>query len=334
MEICPFDEGHLPDILRLWNDSVASGEMLQRRLTKGYFCDKFLSSPHSEKALLFVAQEEGRTIGFIAGCRPQAFLPGQTEANTPGYLTMLLVDREARRRGVGSALLAGLEAAFRSLGKRTLAVSSLNPINLDWTIPGTPGHEHNNAPGVDEEGLAYPFLLQRGFIPRGRVVAMYLNLRDFCKSPDTERKRRELSRQGITAGVYDPALRYEYDGMCDRVGSEYWRRVLGDELGSPRPRAILAATVPGHIVAFAGPVDRQENGRGWFSGICTDPLYERRGIASVLFSDLMEQFLRVGALYSTLFTGAEGHAQRLYLRTGFRVVRQFSIMDKPLEKEP
>ena len=71
-------------------------------------------------------------------------------------------------------------------------------------------------------------------------------------------------------------------------------------------------------------------GRGWFCGIFTDPEYERRGIATVLFNLLMQEFIAEGATFSTLFTGVENHAQRIYLRTGFRVVRKFSIMHKEL----
>ncbi|MHC1786404.1 MAG: GNAT family N-acetyltransferase [Christensenellales bacterium] len=308
--------------------------MLYRPLTEAYFRKKFLSGQHGQEDLLLLALAAGRVCGFIAGSRLCSFLPGQNEENTPGYLTMLLVDRDARRQGIGSALLADLEHRMRASGKHMLAVSSLNPVTLDWTIPGTPGHEHNNAPGVDEAGLAYPFLQKQGFLPKAHEAAMYLNLADFRKSPDVEEKREALRRQGIRTGIYDPAFHYEFDGMCDRVDSQYWRKVLRDEMASPRPRPILAATVPGHIVAFTGPVDRQENGRGWFTGICTDPSYGNRGIASVLFSDLMEQFIHAGALYSTLFTGTENPAQRLYIKAGFRTVRHFAIMSKRLEGAP
>ena len=59
-------------------------------------------------------------------------------------------------------------------------------------------------------------------------------------------------------------------------------------------------------------------------------MYERRGIASVLFNLLMQEFIAEGAAFSTLFTGEENHAQRIYLRAGFRVVRRFSVMEKGL----
>lgn len=325
MRIRTYLKTDLQEILRLWNDCVSAGEVLYRPLTEAYFQEKFLDFAGTD---VFVAEEEGQLCGFLAGCRQVTFLPGQTEENTPAYLSVMMVDRAYRRCGVGSALLAAFEGHYAAMGKKAYAVSSLCPINLDWVIPGTPGHEHNNMPGIDEECLGYDFLKKRGYAVAVREVAMYLNLAEYAKKPEVEEKRAALLQQGIAAGLYDPAQQAEFDGMCDRVGSEYWRQVLREETAKENPRPILAAVTDGHIVGFTGPVDRQENGRGWFTGICTDPLYEKRGIAGVLFNDLMGEFIKVGAAYSTLFTGTENHAQRLYLKTGFRPARYFAIMKK------
>lgn len=327
MEIRSYQSEHLAGVVSLWNGCVFRGEVLYRPLIPAYFEEKFLI-PGAE---LFVALEGDSVISFIAGCVKTQFLPGQTSANTPGYLSVLMVDPAHRGRGVGSALLDHFEMRMRELGKTLLAITSTCPINLDWIIPGTPGHEHNNMPGADLFCEGYGFLQRRGFAERVREVAMYLNLSDYRKSPEIEEKRAALAAEGIIAGLYNPALGCDFDGMCDRVGSEYWRQVLRDELACDHPRPILAAVHEGKMVGFTGPVDRQENGRGWFTGICTDPLYEKRGIASVLFNDLMGEFIRVGAAYSTLFTGTENHAQHLYLKTGFRAARQFAIMHKQLE---
>ena len=325
MRIRTYLDTDLQDVVRLWNDCVSAGEVLYRPLTEAYFKEKFLNFGAAE---IFVAEEDGKLCGFLAGCRQVSFLPGQTEENTPAFLSVIMVDQAYRRRGAGSALLAAFEAHYALLGKKDYAVSSLCPINLDWVIPGTPGHEHNNMPGIDEECLGYAFLQKRGYAVCVREVAMYLNLAEYEKKPEVEQKREALLQQGIAAGLYDPAQGAEFDGMCDRVGSEYWRQVLREETAKEKPRPILAAVTDGHIVGFTGPVDRQENGRGWFTGICTDPLYEKRGIAGVLFNDLMGEFIKVGAAYSTLFTGTENHAQRLYLKTGFRPARYFAIMKK------
>lgn len=326
-----FRESDIQDIIRIWNGCAARGEVLYRPLTKAYFSAKFLGDGIAEQTLL-VAQEDDGVRGFVAGACPNAFLPGQTEQNTPGYLSVLMVEPGYRGRGLGGGLLAALEKRFAARGKRLCSVSGGNPVNLDWVIPDTPGHEHNNAPGLDEQCMGYDFLLKRGYAVCVREVAMYLNLSEYEKSPVVEQKRASLAAQGITAGLYDVSEQCEFDGMCDRVQSEYWRSVLRAETTAKAPRPILAARTDGHIVGFTGPVDKQENGRGWFTGICTDPLFEQRGIATVLFNDLMTQFIRIGAAYSTLFTGTENHAQRLYLRTGFRPARYFAIVSKALEE--
>ena len=160
---------------------------------------------------------------------------------------------------------------------------------------------------------------------------MYLNLKDYRYDEGIEGLRARLREQGIEAGRYDVRLHANYDRMCDRVGSDYWREVLRTETAKEHPRVILAAVDRGeYIVGFTGPVDLQPSGRGWFTGICTDPEYERRGIATVLFNDLMREFVAEGAAFSTLFTGVDNHARRLYERTGFRAARRFAIMRKQL----
>ena len=327
MDIRLYQKDDLEQIVSLWNTCVSRGEALYRPLQAAYFEEKFISQPGAQ---VLVAAEGETVLGFLAGCKKTEFLPGQTEENTPAYLSAFMVAPQCRHQGVGSALLAAFESRFAAMGKKSFAVSSLCPINLDWVIPGTPGHEHNNMPGIDEECMGFGFLKKHGYAVAVREVAMYLNLAQYEKKPEVEQRRAQLAAEGIVAGVYDPAQQAEFDGMCDRVGSEYWRQVLREETAKAHPRPILAAVHDGHIVGFTGPVDRQENGRGWFTGICTDPLYEKRGIAGVLFNDLMGEFIKVGAAYSTLFTGTENHAQRLYLKTGFKPARYFAIMKKAI----
>lgn len=316
--------------LSLWNASCARGEVVYKPLDQARYQALFLDNPHFDGSYDFVAEENGEVIGWISGAEKKIFLPGETRENTPGYLTCVFVRPDQRRLGVGSALLRTLEEALRAHGKRSVQSSGNNPINLGWFIPGTPGHDHNNAPGMDVDCMGYGFLLKNGYIDAYREVAMYLNLQNYVCQPEVEAIRQRLKSEGIIAGVYDCAWKCEFDGMCDRVGSEYWRKVLQDETASAHPRVILAGVTDGHMVGFTGPVDKEPSGRGWFTGICVDPLYEKRGIATVIFNDLMREFIKEGALFSTLFTGHDNHAQRLYQRTGFEIKRTFAIMKKSL----
>ncbi len=349
MQIRLFAQGDLPGVIAVWNEAVSAGEVVYYPLTEAYFRKKFEGDPNYDPRYSFVAEENGQIVGFVNGIVKKVQLGRETGENAPGYLTCVFVRRDARGHGVGRALVTALCDAFRRDGRKSVACSGNNPVNLDWIVPGTPGHDHNNAPGMDVDCAGYGFLTALGFNDLCREIAMYLNLAEYTPWEALDARRAALREEGVETGRYDARLGYDYDLMCDHVGSEYWRSVLSTETacwreGKPNadirfipngkipkgPRPILAATCERRIVAFTGPVDKQDSGRGWFSGICTDPEFERRGIASVLFNLLMQEFIQEGAAFSTLFTGDDNHAQRIYKRAGFRVARRFAIMQKSL----
>ena len=338
----------LPALSEIWNDSVKSGEVVFHPLSEEYFHTKFELNPNFDRRYVLTAEQNGKPAGFIIGMIKKQLLPGETFESSPGFIVAVFVRADSRRNGIGRALVNELEARFKADGKLSVSCGSC-PVDLDWTIPGTPGHDHNNVPGVDEDCQGFTFLQHLGYKVAAQEVAMYLNLKDYKPWDGLEAKRKELLDQGIYVGRYDTSLGYDYDGMCDRVHSEYWRSVLKAEIechkkGVPNtdvrfipngkvpkgPRPILVATCGNAIIAQTGPVDLQESGRGWFTGICTDPLFERRGVATVLFNTLMQEFIKEGAAFSTLFTGVQNHAQKIYLRTGFRVVRHFALLKKAL----
>ena len=349
MEIRGMREADLGQVIRIWNESVDAGEVLYRKMEESLWRQKFGEMFRSSPELFRVAEIKGKVTGFACGSVKTVFLPGETAENTPGYLTCIFAEPSARRQGIGRALRAELERAFSDRGHTLILCCNDNPVNLDWTIPDTPGHDHNNAPGVDEACAGFPFLFSCGYQHAGSEVAMYLDLKAYRPPDGYAETKAKLEREGVTFGPYDARLGYDYDGMCDRVGSEYWREALRSEIAChlenrpntdirflpngriPKgPRPILAATCDRRIVAQVGPVEVQDSGRGFFTGICTDPLYERRGIASVLFNVLMQEFIAQGAAFSSIFTGDGNHARRIYERSGFRAVRRWAVMKKNL----
>lgn len=330
LNIRHFEPCDLREVISLWNESLDAGDIPYKPMSQERFDEQFLRQDAYDPALSLVAVDQGKCTGFISGAVKKDFLPKENHQNTPGYISVILVKEEARGRGTGRALVLALEDIFREMGKSSVMISEASPIPMAWLIPQTSGHDHNKAPGVDIQSPGFPFLKRMGYEEGPREVAMYMDLKEYRPLPELGQIRQTLSGQGIYTGRWDTGQTFDFDRMCDRVGSEYWRRVIREELGKPVARPMHVAVADDFVVGFTGPVDRETSGRGWFSGICTDPEFERRGIATVLFNLLMQEFIAIGADFSTLFTGDTNHARRIYLRTGFRAVKSFAVMRKKL----
>lgn len=192
----PLTREHISAAAALFNQSVADGEMIFSPLDEAVFERRFFQPG----AHAFAAEENGELIGFIHGACKTAFLNKENNENTPGYLSVVVVRKDKRRQGVGSALVAALEDAFRAAGKHKAACNDSTPVHMNWTIPGTPGHDHNNAPGVDERCEGYPFLLHRGYQAAFTEIAMYLDLSKFQWDPALDAKITALDAEGIPGG--------------------------------------------------------------------------------------------------------------------------------------
>ena len=224
----------LPAVQGIWNAAVNAGEVLYYPLTDAYFQQKFCQGPGCEPENLLVIEKDGAVAGFLHGVAPVTFPLAK-----PGcaYLTCLLIRPDARGRGLGKALLDAFKARMKERGAHTLYISSLNPVNLDWHIPGTPGHDHNNMPGLDTGCAGFGFFAAQGFVEKHREVSLYQDLSGYAMPREVPVLQKKLAADGIFTGVYQPEWNCEFDGMCDRVGSDYWRDVLRTEIAAWRAHA-------------------------------------------------------------------------------------------------
>ena len=212
--LIPSDAQEALELLKTLSDN---GEVLYKPIEQEDFLNRFFG----QKRWGFTARDEnGKLGGWIHAAAKAVFLPGETEENTPLYLTMLLVSADCRRQGVGQALLDAIKALGEEIGKKSLVVSGDNPVHLAWLIPGAGGHDHNNAPGVDENGMGYQFLMDRGFKDDFHEISMYLNLKNYVWDEKIDGLMEKLAQEGIRVGRWEIGLGEDYNGMCDRVESE------------------------------------------------------------------------------------------------------------------
>ena len=330
METRLFRRKDIQMAVKAWNASVENRDMVYSRKDEATFAKIFMDSPYYTEDLMLVSEIDGKFAGFASGMIKKEYLQGENFDNTPGYITFVLVSPEYRRKGIGTALLSELCSRFSKLGKKSAAITYRNPMMLEWIVPCSPGASHNNAPGVAITSPAYGFFLSSGFIHQRTEDGLYLALAQYRMPEKACKKEARLSHEGITVCFYDRNRHWGFEELFDALHGEVWRKTIQDNEKREKPLPVLIAAQGDRIVGFAGPIDKELSGRGWFNGIATHPNFERRGIATVLFCRLMEEFTAIDAAYSTIFTDEGNPALLLYLDTGFVVGERFAVMERDI----
>lgn len=296
--------------LQLWNKSVADGEF--RTLIDKAFFDRAVGDANFDPEGFFVAQAEGKPIGFGLGAVWRRAVSGLEVSAFPGFVPFVLVDAACRRRRVGSRLLERVEDFLRGKGKEEAQV----------------GHVYCPvAFGVDVHMGSYPmlFFLNRGY----KILTQSLLM------------RRELSNFKLPQKVQDYVAQHQEEGITYSLCSSQDEELLsfvGDVVGSPGWREALTAspnpTVVGRfnskIIAFMGPLGAGKDGSGQFTGIGVHLDFRRRHIASVIFALGCKQMKKSGATFSELTTHIDNPAQRVYFAAGYRV--KVVLADKMVKK--
>ncbi len=334
MKIRIFLNSDIPAAVKLWADCYTGGDFCYKPLTEQEFEAVFMKNSHySEEYMLVAVDEQNRMAGFISGVIKRAYLREEDFYNTPGYITMVITRPEYRGQGVGTLLVRELEARFAAIGKRDIRITYRNPVMLTWIVPGSSKHDHNNAPGVDMDGIAYRMFQKLGYQIQTVECGMYRNLENFSYNERYDKKIGDLAASGIRVELYHPEKHHGFDELFDNLKGEVWRKSIADNLALTNPLPIIVASDQGRIVGFAGPITKQQSGRGWFNGIAVHSEYGRRGIAFVMFCRLMKEFQNIGAEFSTLFTDEGNPACALYKSTGFETVKKWAVMNKELNKK-
>lgn len=315
----PEDERRL---LRLWN--TAGVGLGYAPATAEAFRALLTGHPNFSPEYTFVLEAEGEILGFVNGCTG----PGIPKGDVRGYVSCLILAEEADTDGNTRALLDALEDAFRKAGRTNSAVTFFNPIRMPWVIPGTPGHQHNNAPGVALDIPLHRRMLDAGYRETARECAMYRSLADYRTPQWVEEKAAKMEREGYRVARYDAARHTGLEEMVDALHNSMWSAEI--PAAGKANMELLVGLAGNTCAGFTGPIYPEPTGRGYFAGLAVAPRYEGHGLGTLLFYRLLEGEKRAGAQYMSLFTGEDNHARFIYLGAGFRVVRTFGVLLKEL----
>ena len=317
--ITTWDDRFIAETVELWNrEAVRDG---YRRLTDVSFVDLFLSNPYFDREATFVMlDEEGHVQGFACGCTGDD-LPLGKEA---GYITCIVLDGAVQNDASYRFMVEALESRFQQLGKKQADCLFFNPMMLPWIIPGTAGHEHNNAPGVPEGSAQHDFLLNYGYVERAQECGMYMPLAEFRIPEEIRAKESKAEGDGYRVELLDLSKHRGLEEMLDRLDNPLWREQIPRYAAQGIP--VMIAAYQRNAAGFAGPIIRESGGRAFFIGIGVHPQHEGHGLGSVLFFKMCEAFQQIGADYMSLFTGSNNPAKRIYEKAGYQTVKRFAIM--------
>lgn len=312
-------DGDVVRLTRLWNSAVGPGRLLYKPLNTTGFRAAFHQAEGDVEKVLVIAESAGAPVGFAAGTR--------RSGGEVGYLTAIAVAPRWKRRGVGRALLGAVEAGLGDVDR--YEVVFFNPVTLSWFVPGSHGHDHPNAPGVDVACEGYLFLKNCGYRDFAHQNSYYLPLADYRYPPDIERKIDALQSDDIRVTRYDASLHQGMDELLDDLGSDDWRQKVTenaarDDGGDP----LLIVERHGQVMGFTGPTRVEPSGRGYFAGIGIHSSIRGRGAGKVLFAALCMELKTIGAEFMTLFTGEDNPARNIYEAAGFKIVRSWADMRK------
>lgn len=328
MQIKQFEVNHVEQVVALWNRSVAT-ETIYKGFTKESFVKKFLDNPFFDFNGTFVAEEDGKIIGFANAIMKN---DGKPASETPGYVTCVAVDKQHQRQGIGSELLKALEAYLKAAGKTIIRLLFFNPINLEWIVPGTKDHDHPNAPAVPFNSPFYFLLMANGYIIGGQQQDSYhLNIVNYELPKKVVDKNAENAKDGYTIEIYDEKKHHGFKELFEALNNPGWHEATMSNLAKEKPDPMLVVQKDGEILGWTGPLFTQESGRGYFAGIGVHPNTQGRGLGKSLFCELVYQSKLNGAKFMTLFTGSENPARNIYLYAGFKIVQSFAILRKDLK---
>lgn len=309
-------------IWQIWN--TVGTAMGYAPLTPEKLDTLLLKHPDFQPEHTFLLEEKGQVLGFVNGCTG-AHIPKGTFR---GYLSCLMLLPQADTPENTQALLFALEEAFRKAGRKECAVTCFDPIRLPWIIPGTDGHQHNNAPGVAVDVALNQRMQDCGYRETGRELAMYRSLADFTMPRQVLDKAQAMEAEGYCVARYDPKIHTGLTAMVNTLGNPLWDQEIPE--AGKTGQNLLVGLFGNTCAGFTGPVYPEETGRGYFAGIGVAPQYQHHGLGKLLFYRLLQAEKEAGAAYMSLFTGQNNPAQNIYREAGFRVVRSFSVLLKEL----
>jgi len=296
MNVRPLVRGDAQAVLELWNRAAPYDPMSAQLLA-----EKIWGDPDFSEDLTRAVDREGRLVALGMGVfRASAAM---------GYVKLLAVDPDWRRRRIGGELLAQMETLLAQRGAEEIRIAESAPNYL--------------VPGVDQRlPQAISFFQRHGYEPFAEAHNLAVDLT--AEAYDSRPAQQDLLARGIEVRR---ATSGDRPALATFLATHWpaWRAEVGCAYAND-PISLHLAWLDGRLIGFAA-YHGNNVGTGWFGPMGTDPAYRGRGVGAVLLRRCLGDLKRQGLARATIPWAA--HIGFYEQHAGARRSRTFQRLRKP-----
>ena len=273
MKIRFLEDSDFEQVLKLCNNNMEFDSLSEELLN-----EKIYGDPAYEKELNLTAWEQDELVGFLSGAIREI------EGKKTGYVKLMVVRRQFRRKGIGRKLYKKLEGIYRERGISRVSIYDV-PYNYFM-------------PGIDPRYTpALAFFETMGFHRFSDTSNLVVDLvwQDF----DTEKEESLLAGKGIEISRAEHGDRDEVLNFINASFSNTNWSYEVKKTFDASPISLHIARYRGEVKAFAA-YDCNNIGTGWFGPMGTHPDLRGKGTGSILLKRCMQDIKNQGLTKSII----------------------------------
>lgn len=311
MILLEFSQRYESQVLDLWNSSMPSDPIGLEQ-----FRQKVLYDENFDPSLCLLALEGDRLVGFLLGMKRKfPYLERGLEPHR-GWISVMFVDPDFRRQGIGRAMVLEIESRLRALGASNITLAMYSP-NYFFS-------------GVDTETYpeSGPFFEAMGYQGGALSFSGHKELTGFTLSPLWQQRLESALAQGFTFGPFEGGDALEILDFAKREFGGGWKRNLLMAMRAGEAEDVVTVVkLHGEIMGFA--MRKIDGSPNRFGPIGVAEKVRNAGVGGILF-ELKQQEMHDKGLTYLYFLSTDEPGKRFYLRHGVTFPRTFRKYTKDL----
>jgi len=297
------------EVVALWNKCLT-----EDAISTQIFRKQVLFDENFQRELCFVAIEDNTIVGYLLATKRVFPYNERGLEPTRGWINLMFVDKNYRRKGIGSTLVKKAEEELKARGAERITLGAYSP---NYFFPGIDVNAYKDA---------VPFFESLGYEYTAPAESMNGSLMNYQFPADFEEKLAKANAQGYTFKKFS----YEYsfkllDFLKEEFGAGWKRNALMKMQANVAEDYIwMCVDANDDVVGFCmRAIDDSECRFGPF-GVKKE--LRSHGLGNILFN-LMCMDMKAMRHYNLYFLWTHD-AMAFYQRHGIDVYRTYKCYDK------